>query len=243
MTRISETELILPALFVMDRGSGYISTSKLIDTLTELLSPAGEDTKILAGRNDTKFSQKVRNLNLHKTLETRGFAVPERRGFSITKEGRAELRRHRFDLEPLFEFQFDASAAELSQLASGTQLHVIDERDITEGELRLRSNEYRTRSTELRQAAINHYSHEGCIYCEACEFEFARAYPSIGDGYIQIHHLKPVSFLKGKVLRIDEALSNVCPLCANCHQMVHRKRPPISVRALRSTLKVRYRYA
>ena len=231
----------------MDRGSGRVTTtSELIGRLTDLLNPTGEDTKILAGRKDTKFSQKVRNLKAHKTLLTRSLAVHEKSGFSITEEGKAELKKHRFDLEPLFEFGFEASAAELGQLASGTQLHVIDERFITEGELRWRSDEYRTRSKELRREAIKHYSHEGRISCEACEFEFARAYPSIGDGYIQIHHLKPVSFLEGKVLRIDEALSNVRPLCAKCHQMVHWKRPQMMmmpVEALHSKLKVRYRYA
>ncbi len=59
--RIEEKQLILPALYIIWRD-GPVSTSKLIEELTAVFHPTGEDAEILAGRNDTKFSQKVRNL-------------------------------------------------------------------------------------------------------------------------------------------------------------------------------------
>ena len=167
MNRISESELILPALFVIDRDGGTATTSQLIYELTNLLNPTGKDVEILSGRTDTKFSQKVRNLKSHNTLEARSFATHKKGRFAITQKEVDELRRHRLDLEPLFEFQLDSAAAELSQLAVGTRLHVIDERVVTEGELRWRSVEYQTRSKELRRSAVDHYlatSDEGQVF-------------------------------------------------------------------------------
>lgn len=67
--KYSEKDLIIPALlelYISDYKS--LSTTKLIAALTNRLKPEGEDAEILFGRNDTRFSQKVRNLISHKSL-------------------------------------------------------------------------------------------------------------------------------------------------------------------------------
>jgi 5-methylcytosine-specific restriction protein A len=86
------------------------------------------------------------------------------------------------------------------------------------------------RSPVNRAAAI---SLHGAI-CKACGFDFAKVYGAIGDGFIEVHHITPVSDLGGPVL-IDP-LVDLVPLCSNCHRMVHRQDPPISVDELRSVL-------
>lgn len=69
MERIySEENLIIPALFELYLNPNGLTTSMLIKTLTENLKPEGTDAEILFGRNDTRFSQKVRNLISHKRL-------------------------------------------------------------------------------------------------------------------------------------------------------------------------------
>jgi hypothetical protein len=55
MTRISESELILPVLYLLS-VNGDMSTSELITSLRNLLHPSGEDLEILKGRRDDKFS-------------------------------------------------------------------------------------------------------------------------------------------------------------------------------------------
>ena len=65
--RIEENELILPALYIIKRR-GSATTSDLIGDLTIFFNPTGEDAKLLSGRNDTKFSQKVRNLVSHREI-------------------------------------------------------------------------------------------------------------------------------------------------------------------------------
>jgi hypothetical protein len=96
MARISEEELIVPALKVMNSSiNGTVSTSDLINELTATIKPTGEDMAILNNRNDTKFSQKVRNLKSHNTITKLGLATftPNSTSgtFTITDDGRAYL--------------------------------------------------------------------------------------------------------------------------------------------------------
>src|SRR5216684_278083 len=92
--RIRERHVRVPALRVMAaRPDGRISTSDLIGELEYQFKPAGEDAAILDNRNDTKFSQIVRNLKSHKAASTnifaRGYAEEVDDGFKITPAGRA----------------------------------------------------------------------------------------------------------------------------------------------------------
>ena len=91
--RIRERHVRVPALRVMAaRPNGYVSTSDLIAELEEQFKPTGEDAEILDNRNDSKFSQIVRNLKSHQTSSTniiqKGYAEVVGDGFRITGTGR-----------------------------------------------------------------------------------------------------------------------------------------------------------
>lgn len=91
--RISESELVIPALVIMaGEKNGEITTSMLIEKLTNIFDPSGEDLEILNGRSDTKFSQKVRNLKSHKTIKEKGCAKEIDQGFRITDYGKEYIR-------------------------------------------------------------------------------------------------------------------------------------------------------
>jgi hypothetical protein len=87
--RIAEPELIVPTLMLLyESPNGEMKTTDLISSLMHYFLPGGEDTEILDNRNDTKFSQKVRNLKSHKTLEKADLAEHTADGFRITAKGR-----------------------------------------------------------------------------------------------------------------------------------------------------------
>jgi len=93
--RIKEKDLIIPALrAAVDKG-GEIATSDLILALKDEFQPEGDDAKILDGRNDTRFSQKVRNLVSPRESSTsmfkKGYAIYTGDGIRITDDGRAFL--------------------------------------------------------------------------------------------------------------------------------------------------------
>jgi len=90
---VREGELHRPALEVMaTRPNGAISTSDLIDELAEIFRPSGRDARIIPGRNDTYFSQKVRNLICHRNAPSsfiaQGYAEYTGDGLRNTNAGR-----------------------------------------------------------------------------------------------------------------------------------------------------------
>jgi 5-methylcytosine-specific restriction protein A len=72
------------------------------------------------------------------------------------------------------------------------------------------------------------------LTCLVCETNFGEKYGSIGEGYIEIHHLTPVHLMGGQ--RRLNPLEELVPLCANCHRMVHRTDPPYTPDELRQSL-------
>lgn len=53
---------------------------------------------------------------------------------------------------------------------------------------------------------------------------------SIGDSFIECHHRRPRSDLRSKQ---RTALDDLALVCANCHRMMHGRRPWITVEQLR----------
>ena len=52
-------------------------------------------------------------------------------------------------------------------------------------------------------------------------FDFFKIYGEHGKGYIECHHLKPVS----KMNEGDETkLSDLSLVCSNCHRMIHKNK-------------------
>lgn len=64
-----------------------------------------------------------------------------------------------------------------------------------------------------------------------CNFDFEKAYGQLGENYIQIHHLKPLSEIKEDYCVNPE--EDLRPICPNCHAMIHRKTPALKIEELK----------
>jgi hypothetical protein len=75
--------------------------------------------------------------------------------------------------------------------------------------------------------------------CQICKFDFGRAYGALGEGYIEAHHLSPLSERDPSSWtdRVRTSVDQVCVLCSNCHRMVHRKRPALLIDDVRKALR------
>lgn len=83
-------------------------------------------------------------------------------------------------------------------------------------------------SPDARRVCVAHHG----TSCAACGFSFEIAYGEIGKDFIPVHHLVPVSQL-GSSYELDP-VTDLVPLCANCHAMAHHGvRTPRSVAELR----------
>ena len=98
--RVAERDLVVPALRAAAQSiGGEITTSRLIEVLTTEFQPDGKDAEILEGRQDTHFSQKVRNLVSHRSsstsMFTKGYAIyhSTTESISITDKGREFLNQ------------------------------------------------------------------------------------------------------------------------------------------------------
>jgi hypothetical protein len=83
----SESDLIVPALAIIGAHHDGITTSDLLSELRRELKPKGDDLKLLANRSDDRFSQKVRNLKSHDTLERKNLAIFVDEKYYITEYG------------------------------------------------------------------------------------------------------------------------------------------------------------
>lgn len=228
--RISESELVLPALYLMKLKGGSIDTSELIKLLTDLMKPEGRDAEIIEGRNDTYFSQKVRNLKSHNTLAKYGYAVYGNNKYSITPLGNSFVEANEDNVKYLFAtgFDYDDVKSSLGRIVKSKKTIVLPYSEIvTEGEYALTITKTAKRSQRLREVAIEHFSHNGIIACDCCGFEFKSYYGDIyGKSCIEIHHLKPIFQYAGVsiIQTIDDALKNLLPVCPNCHRVIHRNK-------------------
>lgn len=93
------------------------------------------------------------------------------------------------------------------------------------------------RDPDARARCIRHWGEKCCV----CDFDFASTYGEIGDGYIHVHHLSPLSEIGGEYELNPE--KDLRPVCPNCHAMLHRVRPALSIEALKQAMEQSLRRA
>lgn len=65
------------------------------------------------------------------------------------------------------------------------------------------------------------------LKCSVCSFDFAERYGELGEGFIHVHHLKPLGEV-GEQYELNP-ITDLRPVCPNCHAMLHRKMPALSI--------------
>jgi 5-methylcytosine-specific restriction protein A len=90
------------------------------------------------------------------------------------------------------------------------------------------------RNPHLAEEAKRQY---GCK-CQACGFDFVSAYGELGDNFAEVHHLNPLSERPSEewTKEILSSVADVAVLCANCHRMIHRRKPALSIDQLKAIL-------
>jgi 5-methylcytosine-specific restriction enzyme A len=91
-----------------------------------------------------------------------------------------------------------------------------------EGAVRRVSVNAYERNPLARQACIEHWG----ARCAVCGFDFQATYGDVAEGYIHVHHLKPLADL-GEGYEVDP-VADLRPLCPNCHAVAHLKDPPFT---------------
>lgn len=250
MARITERQLILPSLYLIyNSPRKKLNTTQLKLQLVELLKPDGEDAEILAGRKDSKFTQKVRNLKSHDSIRALEFTKYQEgvrnSPIEITKKGIEYLSDNIQNLENIVNgFDYEGIKLGLEKIYKATnqdnrKVTTLDENTlINEGSRKVTQTVYFERSKKLRDFAVDYFTVNGKINCECCTFNFEDFYgQKDGNRFIEIHHKSPVFKYEDEDMEttLANAVLNLSPLCSNCHRMIHRNwKKPLEVDYLRS---------
>jgi predicted HNH restriction endonuclease len=86
------------------------------------------------------------------------------------------------------------------------------------------------RSPTARNACISHYG----TACAVCGFEFGKTYGKVGEGLVVVDHLVPLGVTRAQHETVP--IVDLRPVCANCHLVIHREDPPLSIEAVKAQL-------
>lgn len=100
----------------------------------------------------------------------------------------------------------------------------------TEGAIKTMQLDKAERSTAARAACIAHWG----TACVVCGLDFGRTYGHIGEGFIHVHHLTPLADSTGE--HDVNPVTDMRPVCPNCHAMLHTSQPPLTPEDLRRLL-------
>ena len=85
----------------------------------------------------------------------------------------------------------------------------------TEGALKQVTVNAYERNWKARRECIEHYGATCCV----CGFDFGARFGPEADGYIHVHHLRPLSEI-GHEYKVDP-ITDLRPVCPNCHTVIH----------------------
>ncbi|MBI9046667.1 MAG: HNH endonuclease [Anaerolineaceae bacterium] len=71
--------------------------------------------------------------------------------------------------------------------------------------------------------------------CKICDFDFGKSYGEVGEGFIHVHHLIPVSQVGVNGMEFDPS-TDLIPVCPNCHSMLHKRNPPYSIETMKKMI-------
>ncbi|HEY9809147.1 MAG TPA: HNH endonuclease [Halomicronema sp.] len=106
----------------------------------------------------------------------------------------------------------------------------VTEETFREGAVRQVSVNAYERDPKARQKCIEYYG----LDCSVCSFNFSKVFGQLGEGFIHVHHLRPISEIRSEY-EVDP-IKDLRPVCPNCHAMIHRHSPPLSIEEIKMLL-------
>ncbi len=112
--------------------------------------------------------------------------------------------------------RLDGLNALLSDFESGIRLP-----NLVEGAVRQYTVNAYERNQAARAICVAHWG----LTCRVCGFDFERTYGELGRGFIHVHHRFPLAARSQEY--VVNPVSDLIPVCPNCHAMLHRLGTPL----------------
>jgi 5-methylcytosine-specific restriction protein A len=86
------------------------------------------------------------------------------------------------------------------------------------------------RNADARRQCIKHHGFK----CHGCDQRMDETYGALGENFIHVHHVTPISEIR-REYNINP-VTDLVPVCPNCHSMIHRTQPPLTIDQLKVQL-------
>jgi HNH endonuclease len=154
---------------------------------------------------------------------------------SASKGGNSSKRiRLRIDVPGFLADDADRLAVTLATLGATNRAIFHSPEEPPEGQTfpegavtRVEVNRYE-RDHRARRLCLAHWG----PHCAVCDLDFGERYGPLGRGFIHVHHTLELSSV-GPGYQVDP-VNDLRPVCPNCHSMLHRRRPALSIDELRA---------
>ena len=158
--------------------------------------------------------------------------------YSIEYPGKGLQNASRLDRQIFDEFADDKVHLEaiankiIDTITNGKQIEIsYEDEGFMEGAILEKQHKYKERNVKaVKTKKARALSEYGYLQCEVCGFIFKDMYGELGDGYIECHHIIPLADIE---LQKETKINDLALVCANCHRMLHRKRPWITIEELK----------
>ena len=87
------------------------------------------------------------------------------------------------------------------------------------------------RNTVARKKCIEHFG----LNCQVCDFNFKDKFGNLGKDFIHVHHKIDIATI-GNEYSVNP-LTDLIPVCPNCHSMLHKRKPAYSISELKAMMK------
>lgn len=199
---------------------------------------SGKEQIMIALRAIVNSGGKLQMAGIYSALER----VMNERGYELSEQGRSSIRFfvNRVAVKKGLIYQFDRNNKGWRATSLGIAAVTGNERDDNGGSgysaelyegamISVKVNRFE-RSKEGRRACIDAHG----VICKVCGIDFSTIYGAIGAGFIHVHHVIPLAMIK-KEYKLNP-ISDLLPVCPNCHSMLHRKEPPYTVDELKAMM-------
>jgi hypothetical protein len=92
---------------------------------------------------------------------------------------------------------------------------ITEPSSLVEGAVRSITVNAYERNPQARRECIHAHGTTCCI----CGFDFGTVYGKVADGYIHVHHLRPLSEVNSEY--VVDPVKDLRPVCPNCHAVLH----------------------
>ncbi len=202
----------------------------------------GDKLKILSedwkfgqdGKKKKAYPQSLKHIDL---IQNEGYqlkvfkleyeTIQNKKGFKVEsiKSFECELKDKKLTKDKRDWFAVDF-ITEFEQIAE----YVENSQEYLEGSITLINVNAYERNHEARDKCLKYHKY----ICKICGFDFEKKYGDIGREYIHVHHIIPLSKIKGEYS--INPIKDLIPICANCHAMIHRKKEALTIEALKKII-------